>query len=261
MEKRCWWEIHGRLWHLVHERRKFKIRVRINLSTPAKQYRTYETATSLRSLCLVQGEIESHTTCLLVCLSSVSTTGELIHSPQEQTAEQIARYTEVFLADDGSQCVLDLALAQVKLATSRQGSTSRHSRSWKNSSQSSCTKTIVLKKHWECGCQKLLREGKNIRRERKKSHQSECPTWHVLAHCYHMIYFSPMTCFGSEGLVSSYMFYFYLGRENKKLKKPPDRWFRGSVSLVPYFSSRRLPTELLKKHAHKWHHISSDLNH
>ena len=26
---------------------------------PAKQYRTYETATSLRSLCLAQGEIES----------------------------------------------------------------------------------------------------------------------------------------------------------------------------------------------------------
>jgi hypothetical protein len=79
---------------------------------PAKQYRTYETVTSLRSLCLAQGEIESHTACLLACLSSVSTTVDLILSPQEQTADQIARYTEVFLATDGSQCVLDLALVQ-----------------------------------------------------------------------------------------------------------------------------------------------------
>jgi len=81
---------------------------------PAKQYMTYEAATSLRSLCLAQGEIESHAACLLARVSSVSTTGDLIRSPQEQIAEQIARYTEAFLAADGSQCVLDLALAQVK---------------------------------------------------------------------------------------------------------------------------------------------------
>jgi hypothetical protein len=80
----------------------------------AKQYMTYEAATSLRSLCLAQGEIESHTACLLARVSSVSTTGDLIRSPQEQIAEQIARYTEAFIAAGGSQCVLDLALAQVK---------------------------------------------------------------------------------------------------------------------------------------------------